>query len=271
MKLFTLEGTHMMTKSAFKVLALLPILFLFACANDVGDARLNSNKVRVQSIRESALSFGAQSGLAWQSSKINAILAKYSKSFKQIYNFNAMVMAHNIMPPIVRESVNGLNVDDPNTLRLSDRTIEIVRPARFVTTPPSWQDYLTMHYKKPERPPKTLLPANAEERQIWDHYIAAGWQNGYDQANAILQQNLGKITQDLTGMALYHALYAQNMVSAPFVAAAPLGITGNKKRMVIGNKILKITAHADLLPKESHRWHPALRVTHKHHVVKHAK
>lgn len=247
------------------------ICFFSGCATNPGDDGLNSNKIRLQSIKESALSYGAQSGLAWQSAKINATLAHYNKEFKQIYNFNAMIMAHNVLPPIIRESVHGLSIGDADTLRLSDRTIEIVKPARFVTTPPAWQDYLTMTFKKPARPPQTLLPKNDMERYIWDQNVREGWQNGYDQANAILQQNLGQITQDITGMALYHSLYAQHMVSAPFVAAAPMGITGDKKRMVIGDKVLKITAHADLLPGQSHHWYPALRTTRHFKVKKHAK
>ena len=42
-------------------------------------------------------------------------------------------------------------------------------------------------------------------------------------------------------MILYHKLYSQNMVSAPFVAQADLGVTGDDREMRVNDRVLRIT------------------------------
>jgi len=151
-----------------------------------------------------------------------------------------MVLSHGIMPPVLEEGDYTLNLSDPNTIRVADRTYKIVQQARFATTPPNWREYLWMNYSKPSLPDKSLLPKNAEEQKVWKKGIAVGWEKGILQANNIFQQNLARLKRDYQGMALYRKLLQEKMISQPFVSRTELGITGDGDDMRINDQVLRI-------------------------------
>lgn len=202
-------------------------------SNDLG-------QLRNRALEDTALSLGAQGGLAWSSEKINDQLNKDKKYLDSIFNFNAMVLSHGVMPPVLEEGDNTLNLADPNTIRVSDRTYKIVKQARFATTPPNWREYLWLTYSRPDLPDKSLFPKTEEERCIWKKAIKAGWHKGVEQSYSIFQQNLALLKRDFRGMALYRKLLQQKMISPPFVSRAELGITGDGENMRINDQVLRI-------------------------------
>jgi defect-in-organelle-trafficking protein DotC len=196
--------------------------------------------LRGKSLRDSSMSIGAQGGLAWASVQLNEKMEKDGKYLDTIYNFNAMVLSHGVIPPILEEGDNSLNLDDPNTIRVADRTYKIIAQARFATTPPNWREYLRLSYSKPELPDKTLLPKTADEQKIWKDGIRAGWQKGIEQSYSIFQQSLARLKRDYNGMVLYRKLLQEKMISPPFVARTELGVTGNGSDMRINDQVLRI-------------------------------
>ena len=56
---------------------------------------------RRKAMYEIALSYSAQSGLHWKSQSIAAYLDAQSQKLDQVYNFNALLLPHNILPPVV--------------------------------------------------------------------------------------------------------------------------------------------------------------------------
>ncbi|MBS0350840.1 MAG: type IV secretory system conjugative DNA transfer family protein, partial [Proteobacteria bacterium] len=160
-------------------------------------------------------------------------------------------------PPVLEESNNSLNLASDDAIRLAAKTYRIVSPARFVTGAPNWRSYLWMNYSKPAVPDRTLLPKNQAEAQIWNRFIKEGWQNGVQQANAIFASNLNRLRRDYNGMVLYRKMLAQNMVSAPYVAKADLGVTGDSHEMRIDDQVLRITANSEL-QTDSSKWQPIL-------------
>lgn len=196
--------------------------------------------LRAKSLRDSAMSIGAQGGLAWASDRMNVKMSTDEKYLDSIFNFNAMVLSHGIMPPVLVQGDNSLNLADPNTIRVADRTYKIVRQARFATTPPNWREYLWLTYPKPELPDKTLLPRTQEEQKIWREGIHTGWQKGIEQSYSIFQQNLARLKRDYQGMILYRKLLQQRMISPPFVSRTELGITGDGSDMRVNDQVLRI-------------------------------
>lgn len=218
------------------------------------------NEIRYTALKTTALTLGAQSGLAYRAAQIQQILEKDDAKLNQIFNFRRMILAHNVVPPVLVEARRTLNLASEDAIRLSHQTYRIVSQAHFTSGSLTWRDYLTMNYKSPDRPDTSLLPINKYERKVWNKYVGEGWKAGIVQANEIYRANLSRLKRDYTGMALYKKLLAQGMVSKPFVAKAELGVTGNADQLRIGDEILRITA----LPKlqtNSKRWKPA--VTHE--------
>ena len=216
-----------------------------------------TGKIREMALRETALSIGAQSGLAWRAKYIDDQLVKQTRNLDAIYDFNALVLEHNVLPPVLLEGRNTLNLADTQTIRISDRTYKVTKQAHFITTAPDWRQYLWMDYKPPEAPHISLLPNTKEERQIWVSCVEKGWNNGVEQANTILEESIARIKEDFTGMILYRKLLAMNMVSPPYVSNTDLGVTGDADEIHIDDRVLRITA-LPALNVNSSEWRAAV-------------
>ena len=219
----------------------------------VGDKSVN--QIRYKALRDSATTLGANGALAWRSAQINQSLEKEKTHLNSVFDFNQLIINHNVLPPVYAESNNNIKLDNDNTIRFNDKTYVKISPERFVTTPPTWRDYLYMNYDKPTLPDNSLLPTTQAEANIWNRYIAIGWQQGLQQANNIFETNLDTMKRDFLGMVLYKKLLAQNIVSAPYVAKADLGVTGNKNELHINDQVMRITGHSEL-QTNSNNWTP---------------
>ncbi|MDP3562244.1 MAG: type IV secretion system DotC family protein [Legionellaceae bacterium] len=220
--------------------------------------KATTGKIREMALKETALSLGAQSGLAWRAQIIDDQLVAQTRNLDTIYDFNALLLENNVLPPVLLEGRNTLNLADTQTIRISDRTYKVAKQAHFVTTPPEWRQYLWMDYTKPEYPHVSLLPTTKEEREIWQAYVAKGWQQGVDQANTILEESIARIKEDFTGMILYRKLLAMNMVSPPYVSHVDLGVTGDGEEIHIDDRVLRITA-LPALNINSNEWKAAIQ------------
>lgn len=174
-----------------------------------------------------------------------------------VFNFNPLMLEHSVLPPVLIQADNTLSLSAPDSLRISDKTYRIAKQAAFVTTPPTWRNYLWMVFKTPELPNKTLLPRTPQEERLWKKYIAIGWHKGIAQANQIFNVNLAQLKRDYEGMLLYRDLLAKHMISAPFVAKTNLGVTGDGNGININDQVLRITA-APQLQTDSKEWQPVL-------------
>lgn len=216
-------------------------------------------RIRMQALKDTALSIGAQGGLANRARDIDAILLCNAKNLSLAFNFSRLILDKNVLPPVLEYSEQSLNLASPNIIRISDNIYKIIKQAHFVTTAPTWRDYLWMDYQKPALPDSTLLPRDKKERTIWKQYIEIGWKNGTKQADTIYGNGLAKLKRDFEGMMLYRKLLSQNMVSKPFVAEANIGVTSNADRSEIrvNDRILRITSIPKLNPRAK-LWHPVL-------------
>lgn len=214
-------------------------------------------KIRMMAIKETALSLGAQAGLAWRAKVIDEGLTKQARNLDAIYDFNSLVLEHNILPPVLLEGRNTLNLANEQNIRISDRTYKVAKQAHFITTPPTWRQYLWLDYQKPEMPNVAMLPKTNEEKKVWKNYTEKGWKRGVDQANTILEDNISRIKQDFVGMILYRKLLAMNMVSPPYVSHTDLGVTGDGSEIRIDDRVLRITA-LPALNINSNEWKAAV-------------
>ncbi len=223
-----------------------------------GGATTSVSQMRTSALRDTAIAIGAQGGLAWRAERIDCVLKQQQKSLNQIYNFDALLLNKNILPPVLEEGRDPANIANCETIRAADAVYRIITPPCFVSLAPNWRQYLWMHYEKPEDPNATLLPKNRAEAAAWNCFVREGWQKGVEQANRIFEANLMRLNRDFKGMVLYHKLYAQNMVSAPFVAQADLGVTGDDREMRVNDRVLRIT-DTSRLNVDSHSWKAAIQ------------
>lgn len=221
--------------------------------------RPTGSGIRIDALKETALTIGSQGGLAKRTNQINNMLHNNENKLSQVFNFNGLLLDKSILPPVLVSSEQSLDLTGPDIIRLSDSTYKIIKQAHFVTTAPTWREYLLLDYEKPELPDSTLLPRSKRERKIWKKYVRIGWKKGLEQADSIYNQNLAELHRDFNGMVLYKKLLSQNIVSKPYVAEADIGTTSNvdNTEIHVNDRILRITAIPKLNPN-SKQWRPIL-------------
>lgn len=215
------------------------------------------SEIKYNALRETASELGARGALAWRSLQINRSLTMQQEYLDHAFDFNQLLLPHNVLPPVLAEADNSIVQPDQVTIRLESKTYTLLSNARFVTTPPTWRTYLWMNYPKPDLPDHTLLPTTQAEAVVWNFYIKQGWKAGLIQANAIFSINLNRLKRDYQGIILYRKLYAENMVSAPFVASTDLGVTGDASQININDRVLRITALSQM-QTNSKTWNPVI-------------
>ncbi|HBO9609891.1 TPA: type IV secretion system DotC family protein [Pseudomonas aeruginosa] len=199
--------------------------------------------IRLSSLKEAALGYGVRSGLARRSYEIGKILSANESLLDGIFNFAALVLERNVMPPVLSYGQVSLNLPDTETIRVADATYRIESQARFVTAPTNWRDYLLRDFQyQVEVPATSLLPKNDAEKKVWEKYVSQGWDIGFKQADEIFGQSLARLERDYKGMVLYKSLLAKGMISKPYVAESKMGVTGNGNEININDRVLRITA-----------------------------
>lgn len=219
----------------------------------------NINDIRIDGIKEVAMTLGAQGALANRSQTINKMLERGHGDLDQVYNFQSLLLAHNVLPPVLAEGTRTLSQNDNSTVRLADKTYRIVEPAKFITVPPNWREYLLLTYEKPDLPDYSLLPRgdSQAEKNAWRDGINEGWQQGSYQANQIFSANLSRLQRDYNGMLLYRRLVNYQMITSPVIAETKLGITGGGDELTINDRFKRITMGSGLV-SDANQWRPAI-------------
>jgi defect-in-organelle-trafficking protein DotC len=215
------------------------------------DEKEAEDKLRLPAMEETALAYGTRAGLAYETARINKRLEANASSMTKAYNFqNLMLQGPNntmVMPPIISEAKDTWEVFDAGkTLRVADNFYEIIEQSRFTPVAPMWQTYAITRFEEPQEPPEALLPQTESERDRWNRWIAKGFGKGQEQAHEILKANLARLDRDFTGMVRYKVLLEEGKVSAPVLAAAPLGATGTGQDMRVNDNAIRMTAEPQL-------------------------
>ena len=214
--------------------------------------------VRQEAIQEAATVLGAQAGLRSISDRINKFLESRVAVLDKIYDFNQLLLPHHILPPVISANYNTSTLAENSlSLSINGEAYHIVKPAKFVVTPPTWRDYLFMSYAKPRLPDPGLLPKNNEEQQIWDKAIESAWQDGVKQGMSMFQTNMHYLTRDFQGMLLFKKMIIKGMITMPQVSIKQYGITGDNSNLVIDNKLWKLNQNAQFNLNAT-QWQPVL-------------
>ena len=224
---------------------------------------IEPSQIRMDAIKQAALSYGARSALAKRTSEIRQTLEARSNTLDRIYDFKRLLIpapsGFMMEPPIISEGENATLIESGGqTAAIADRIFNINRNARIVSTPRNWRAYLEREWGKVEQPPQVLFPRTDEEKRVWVEYLQKGWEEGLKQADEILQADLNKLVADFTGMVRYRRLLAMGIVSAPYAVQVDRGVTGGGDEMRVGDRAIEITGPSQLRT-EAFEWQPVSR------------
>ncbi len=219
--------------------------------------------IRVDAIKEAALSYGIRGGLARRTYEIRDELKKRAGYMDKIFNFRQLLISAPsglmIEPPIISEAISSLLIDDNGQqAAVSDRIFNITKNAKLISAPRTWRTYLEREWTVVDAPPDILRPENNEERDIWIKIINKGWAIGFEQANEVFAEDLNKLTSDFQGMVRYRLLLTQGMVSSPYALQVDRGVTGGDGEMRVGDRAVKITGVPQFITGFD-QWQPASR------------
>ena len=223
------------------------------------------DKLSAPALRDNALRYGSQGGLAWGTRQIQQLLRERSTELGRTYDFNALAVRNRggsavLLPPVISEMSPAEIQDGGRTFRAADHYYEIIQQQRLVQRAPIWQTYLDMEAccgKSPEEPSEPL-PKTSSERDAWRKYVTEGWNEGLIQSREIFESNMRLLQRDFTGMARYMKLVEEGKASVPVIADSSLGTTGNGQNMRINDTVTKITRDAHLNVSSSKDWRPAV-------------
>ncbi len=230
--------------------------------------------IRLEALKEAALSYGARGGLASRTFEIRQDLDQRSSYLDKIFDFRRLLISAPsgllIEPPIISEQLNALLIErDGQTAAVADSVYMINKNVRIVSAARQWRTYLERGWGVVEKPPEILRPKNAEERKIWRELAEKGWNEGRLQADEVFEQDLNRMTSEFNGMVRYRQLLAQGMVSPPFAQQLDRGVTGVASNtgnhgapitstMRVGDRAVVITGVPELITG-SEQWRPASR------------
>lgn len=219
--------------------------------------------IRLNAIRQAALSYGARGGLAWRTFHIRQEMDRRGSYMDKTFDFRQLLIAAPsgllIEPPVVTESINSMIINAKgDEAAVSDRIYDIVVNARIVGTARSWRNYLERDWGKVTEPPDLLRPNNDAEREKWINWVREGWDEGVRQADDIFRDDLNALIADYQGMVRYRMLLAQGMVTPPYALQMDRGVTGGGDVLRVGDRAVQITGMPALIPG-SERWQPANR------------
>ncbi len=199
------------------------------------------SEIRYGALRDTAVSYGAQAGLARRNYEIQQTLDRQGAYLDQVYSFQALMVEGNVLPPVLTQADDVYDQQSDTVLRIVNNIYRIETQARFTYAPPTWRAYLQRDYTF-NPPSVSLAPKDDKESALWKRFVAEGFAAGMQQADAIFEENMARLNRDFNGMARYRVLLAKGMVTRPFVASANVGTTGTGNAMHVGETVLRITA-----------------------------
>jgi defect-in-organelle-trafficking protein DotC len=219
--------------------------------------------IRLDSMKEAALSYGARGGLAYRTWEIRDELETRATYMDKVFDFRQLLIPAPsgllIEPPVISEAVDAMIIENGGLeAAVADRIYNISKNARIVSAPRTWRAYLEREWGAVAPPPDILRPKNEEERAKWKRWVKEGWKEGVDQANEIFQTDLNQLTADYQGMVRYRMLLTQGMVSPPYALQVDRGVTGGGNEMRVGDRAVSITNLPALRPG-TQEWQPASR------------
>lgn len=220
-----------------------------------GQAAAPFKGLRGQAQEQAAYALGAQAGESWRYDRIDHELNQHNSMLDALYNFIPLLLNNErVAPPVVVQGDKNLKLESPDSAEGALVTWEIIAPARIITTPPNWRAYLIERFTYTNSVNPGLLPKDSAERALWKAAVWHGWQDGVAEALHIYDLNLARLTRDFTGMARFHLLAEEGMVSMPHLANGNLGVVIERNRLVVGAHIYRISAPAQW--QEPGQWKP---------------
>lgn len=216
-------------------------------------------ELRRSALMEAAQGHGSQLGFARRAWEIGRRLEEKSGQLSQVFDFSRVASeapagAGHVLPPVVSRSFDAFEGDpEGREASVAEEYLTIVRAGQIRPVLPTWRDYLIFIAPSPEDPPRSLLPQDVRERELFEEWMREGWEAGKLLAEAELEHRLDRLVRDYNGMLQYRRLVSLGMMDRMVLQDADFGVTVEDGQMRIGSRTVRIVSDADF-QKDPRRW-----------------
>lgn len=180
------------------------------------EEELQSGAMRLKAIRETAFSYGAQTGLSWRYAQLLEFTKSQEGTLDRIANFSPFIVDERMLLPSITEVRDRFDVaPDGSEVRTVEIQYMIDEKPTAISQPPTWRQYLWREFPYPELPHQALLPDSAEEERVWQKAALEGWKSGLEHAQLSWENNLNEMVRDIRGRITYRILQNRGVVNAP--------------------------------------------------------
>lgn len=203
-----------------------------------------SENLRVKVLIESAHTLAFQAGVKWRYNILMQAIEARQNEFNRIFSFSPLLIEGRVLPPVIQWADKSTTVETNDYATSVDAQYRIISPARIVSTPPSWRDYLCFNFEALETVAPEVLPNTSKEREAWQKAVLKGWGAGVTHANEIFILNMEKLISEYRGILRFKMLADKGIVSIPILAEGNLGVQIGDNVLNVNQQTFRITVPA---------------------------
>ena len=216
---------------------------------------LAEGDVRLHAVREEAATFGLQAGFAWRYRAILKECRMREGELDMQYPFEQLLLQNGtVQPPVIVRADSYMSVEDKVKMTRTDTAWRIIRPAEFVTNPPTWRNYLNLtdDALSVSEPVDAIRPKTSDEQKVWREAAKEGWELGMEQAELYFKDEMARMNRDFKGMIQYHILEREGKVSIPGISRGHYAVRIGEDTMEINQETFVITDKSHF--QEKRKW-----------------
>lgn len=205
-------------------------------------------ELRPKALREQAERLGVQTAFRVYYSSYEEEVEKHALKLDQMFNFSPLLLHKgHVRPPVLTRAGESSEVSHSTRMTKTGSSYRILKPAAFVSVPPSWRDYLILPeaLKVVEEVHPAMLPLGSREREIWREGVDSGWKTGREFAERMFRRKVNELERDIAGLMLYKELSLKGFVSTPVIAENHVGVQ-------VGDTILEFDQQEFRITQPSH-------------------
>ena len=219
------------------------------------DDKIRKRALRQAAQKKAALSWGAQTGYARKTQMRNRWLRKESLLLDRVFTFRPFLSSdEHVLLPSVDAGKRAFKLESSTS---SDSTLvsyRIHEPARVISIPPTFRDYLILSPGSPKKVNSLLLPKNSKEKKLWKKWTDRGWKTGERLSDQAFQIGMRRLVRAIEGRIRFYELAISGQIERPTWARSPSATLRTGEVLEIGDTVLRITRPARFTATE--HWKP---------------
>ena len=215
------------------------------------DDKLRKRALRQSAQKKAAMSWGAQTGYARKTSLRNRWLRKESFLLDRVFSFRPFLSTdEHVLLPSVDVGKRAFKLESSTS---SDSTLvsyRIHEPARVISIPPTFRDYLILSPGTPKKVNSLLLPKNSKEKKLWKKWTDRGWNAGERLSDQAFRIGMRRLVRAIEGRIRFYELTLSGQIDRPTWARSPAATLRTGEVLEIGDTVLRITRPARFTASE---------------------